>query len=56
MGLSGMQGFSAKLLRGEELSPSLRKKGEHQQLFLEVPRGCNRAKGEEDDFTAHAST
>jgi len=55
-GLSGNQDSSSRLPRGERSSPLLREKGEHQQLFLAVPRSSNRAKGEEEDFTAHTPT
>ena len=54
-GLSGNQSSSAKLLR-EGLSPRLREKGKCQQLSLAVPQNSNRAKGKEEDFTAHPST
>lgn len=49
-------GFSsARLLRGERLGSRLREKGEHQQLFLAVPKDSNGAEGKED-IAAHPSS
>lgn len=44
------------MLQRERLSPHLREKGKRWQLFLAVPRNSNKAKGEEEDFTARPST